>query len=216
MIIKTIQVGELRTNCYIVASDRAKKLSSRRRGKGAGTRKAVIIDPGDEAEKIIDIIDSEKLEPILIVNTHIHPDHVGANFRLAERYNIVAAAGRDGIDFVEGIKKYFEEFAGMRIESLGIKRSLKDGDTIKAGDITLKVIETPGHSKGSLCLYADGVLFSGDTLFAGTYGRTDIPGGSEDEMQRSIARLMELPDDTIVYPGHGRSTTISEERGLYE
>ena len=103
----------------------------------------------------------------------------------------------------------------MSIESLAIKKSLKDGDTIKAGDVALKVIETPGHSKGSLCLYADGVLFSGDTLFAGTYGRTDIPGGSDDDIQGSIARLMELPDDTIVYPGHGRATTISEERELY-
>jgi hydroxyacylglutathione hydrolase len=215
MIIKTIQVGELRTNCYIVAPDRAIQASSRRSGQAGKTRKAVIIDPGDEAEKIIDVIDSEKLKPILIVNTHIHPDHVGGNFRLAEKYGIVAAAGKDGIDFIEGLKKYFEEFSGMSIESLGIKRCLKDGETIKVGDISLKVIETPGHSKGSLCLYADGVLFSGDTLFAGTYGRTDIPGGSENEIQESIAKLMELPDDTMVYPGHGRMTTILEERELY-
>ena len=208
MIIKTIQVGELRTNCYIVASEK--------------TKEAVVIDPGDEAEKIIDFIDPETLKPILIVNTHIHPDHVGGNFRLAEKYGIVAAAGhayrqagRDGIDFVEGFREYFEEFSGMSIESLGIRKSLKDGDIIKVGDINLKVIETPGHSKGSLCLYADGVLFSGDTLFAGTYGRTDIPGGSETEILGSIARLMELPDDTKVYPGHGKTTNISEERKLY-
>jgi glyoxylase-like metal-dependent hydrolase (beta-lactamase superfamily II) len=201
MIIKTIQVGDLRTNCYIVASEK--------------TKEAVIIDAGDEPEKIMNAVDSEKLKPILIINTHIHPDHVGGNFILAEKYGIIAAAGRAGIDFIEGIKKYFEEFSGMSIESLGIERFLKDGETIEVGDISLKVMETPGHSKGSLCLYADGVLFSGDTLFAGTYGRTDIPGGSEDEIQESIAKLMELPDDTMVYPGHGRMTTISEERELY-
>ena len=174
-----------------------------------------MIDPGDEAEKIIDLLDSEKLKPILIVNTHIHPDHVGGNRMLTEKYDIEAAAGKDGFDYVEGLKEYFEEFSGMSLEELGIKRLMKDGDVIKVGKLKLKVLETPGHSKGGICLYADGVLFSGDTLFAGTYGRTDLIGGSENEMQRSIARLMELPDDTVVYPGHGRATTISEERGLY-
>jgi glyoxylase-like metal-dependent hydrolase (beta-lactamase superfamily II) len=204
MIIKTIQVGELR-----------KQHSSHRGGRAEKARKAVVIDPGDEAEKIIDLLDSEKLKPILIVNTHIHPDHVGGNRMLTEKYDIEAAAGKDGFDYVEGLKEYFEEFSGMSLEELGIKRLMKDGDVIKVGKLKLKVLETPGHSKGGICLYADGVLFSGDTLFAGTYGRTDLIGGSENEMQRSIARLMELPDDTVVYPGHGRATTISEERGLY-
>lgn len=201
MIIRTIQVGELRTNCYIVASEK--------------TREAVIIDPGDEAEKIIDVIEKEKFRPILIVNTHAHPDHVGANFDLAKKYGISAALGEDGYKLIEDFKNYFEEFSGLKIKDLSIEKLLKDSNVIEIGEIKLNVIKTPGHSKGSICLYGEGVLFSGDTLFAGTYGRTDIPGGSEEEILGSIARLMELPDDTIVYPGHGGSTTISEERKLY-
>jgi hydroxyacylglutathione hydrolase len=201
MIIKTIQVGELRTNCYIVASDK--------------TREAVIIDPGDEAEKIIDVIEKEKFRPILIVNTHAHPDHVGANHELAKRYGIVAALGEDGYKMIDDFRNYFEEFSGLKIKDLSIEKLLKDSDVIEIGEIKLNVIKTSGHSKGSICLYGEGVLFSGDTLFAGTYGRTDIPGGSEDEILESINKLMELPDDTIVYPGHGKPTTISGERELY-
>jgi len=201
MIIKTVQVGELRTNCYIVASSK--------------TKEAIIIDPGDEAEKIIEAIEAEKLKPILIVNTHAHPDHVGANFKLAEKYDIVAALGEDGYKMIEDLKGYFEEFSGLKIEDLSIERLLQDNNMIDIGELKLKVIKTPGHSKGSICLYGNGVLFSGDTLFAGTYGRTDIPGGSEEEMQASIKKLMELPDGTVVYPGHGSRTTIAEERNLY-
>jgi glyoxylase-like metal-dependent hydrolase (beta-lactamase superfamily II) len=201
MIIKTVQVGELRTNCYIVASSK--------------TREAVIIDPGDEAEKIIEAIETEKLKPILIVNTHAHPDHVGANFKLAEKYDIVAALGEDGYKMIEDFKGYFEEFSGLKIEDLSIERLLNDNNMIDIGELKLQVINTPGHSKGGICLYGNGVLFSGDTLFAGTYGRTDIPGGSENEMQASIKKLMELPDGTVVYPGHGSRTTIAEERKLY-
>jgi glyoxylase-like metal-dependent hydrolase (beta-lactamase superfamily II) len=201
MIIKTVTVGELRTNCYIVASSK--------------TREAVIIDPGDEAEKIIEAIETEKLKPILIVNTHAHPDHVGANFKLAEKYDIVAAIGEDGFRMIEDFKGYFEEFSGLKIEDLSMERLLKDNNMIDIGELKLKVINTPGHSKGSICLYGNKVLFSGDTLFAGTYGRTDIPGGSEEEMQASINKLMGLPDETVVYPGHGSRTTIGEERKAY-
>jgi glyoxylase-like metal-dependent hydrolase (beta-lactamase superfamily II) len=150
-----------------------------------------------------------------MVNTHAHPDHVGANFELAKKYGIVAALGEDGYKLIGDFKDYFEEFSGLKIKDLSIERLLRDADVIEIGEIRLDVIKTPGHSKGSICLYSEGVLFSGDTLFAGTYGRTDIPGGSEEEILVSIARLMELPDNTIVYPGHGEPTTISEERKLY-
>lgn len=201
MIIKTIKVGELRTNCYIVASSR--------------TKEAIVIDPGDEAEKIIEAIGSEKLKPILIVNTHVHPDHVGANSKLAGKYGIVAALGEDGYKMIEDNKGYFEGFSGLKIEDLSIKKLLKDGGEINIGELKFKVIKTPGHSRGSICLYGNGILFSGDTLFAGDYGRTDLPGGSEEEMQNSIAKLMQLPDDTKVYPGHGQTTTISEEKKIY-
>lgn len=206
MIIKTIQVGELRTNCYIAASEK--------------TKEALIIDPGDEADKIIEVIDSMSLKPKLIVNTHAHPDHVGGNAALAERYGIVAALGEDGYKMIGEFKGYFESFSGIKTEDLAIKKLLNDSDVIDVGGIKFNVIKTPGHSRGSVCLFVrpkegSPVLFSGDTLFAGTYGRTDIPGGSEDEMTGSINRLMKLPDDTVVYPGHGFPTNIGEERKLY-
>jgi glyoxylase-like metal-dependent hydrolase (beta-lactamase superfamily II) len=201
MIIKTIKVGELKTNCYIVASK--------------DTRDAVIIDPGGEPEKIIEAIETDKLKPILIINTHVHPDHVSANSALAEKYGIVAALGEHGLILMKLYKDYFEEFSGLKLEDLRIEKLLYDGEIIHVGDIELKVIATPGHSKGSICLYAGRSLFSGDTLFAGTYGRTDTPGGSEREILASIAKLMSLPDDTNVYPGHGAPTTIGDERYLY-
>lgn len=201
MIIKTIKVGQLKTNCYIVASK--------------DTREAVIIDPGDEPEKIIEAIESEKLKPIMIINTHAHPDHVGANAMIADRYCIDAAAGEDGLVLMKDFKDYFEEFTGLKVEDLRLKKFLADSETVKVGDIKIEVIKTPGHSKGGICLLANGNLFSGDTLFAGTYGRTDVPGGSEKEILASIAKLMKLPDDTNVYPGHGAPTTIGDERYLY-
>jgi len=201
MIIKTIKVGYLETNCYLVASDK--------------TKEAIVIDPGDDAEKIIDAIEADKLKPILIINTHAHPDHVGANLEISKRYNIAAAVGEKDYQLIKGWGNYFEEFSGMKIENLHLQKKLKDGDMIKVGELEFRVIETPGHSKGSICLLGEGVLFSGDTLFAGDTGRTDIPGGSNEEMASSIEKLMDLPPETKVYPGHGSPTTIMQEKSLY-
>lgn len=201
MKITTVIVGPIRTNCYLVTSD-----------KGSD---AVIIDPGDEAEKIIAEIEREDLKPAIIVNTHAHPDHVGANRELSEKYGIEAAVSARDHEMIKGWGAYFEEFSQMRIDDLAMKRFLIDGDIIKAGQLELKVIETPGHSEGGICLYGEGVLFSGDTLFHGDTGRTDIPGGSDSKMEISIAKLMDLPLNTMVYPGHGRPTTIKKERLLY-
>jgi glyoxylase-like metal-dependent hydrolase (beta-lactamase superfamily II) len=169
MIIKTVIVGELETNCYIVASER--------------TKEAMIIDPGDEADKIINAIEEDGLKPKLIINTHCHFDHVGANERLAKHFNI-------------------EMFDGNK-------------EILRTGELEFRVIRTPGHAQESICLLGERALFSGDTLFAGDYGRTDLPGGSEKEMESSLKSLMGLPEDTRVYPGHGRSTTIGEEKKLY-
>lgn len=201
MIIKTIVVGELETNCYIVASN--------------STREAMIIDPGDDAEKIIKAVDDDMLKPVLIVNTHAHPDHVRANNELVKKYKIEAAAGRKDYELIKRWGTYFEFFAALNIQNLGIKRLLDGGDIIKIGELEFKVLATPGHSEGSICLYGEGALFSGDTLFLGDCGRTDIPGGSEDDIKRSISSLLELPGDTKVYPGHGGPTTIKKERTLY-
>jgi len=208
MMIKTIKVGELRTNCYIVASDK--------------TREAIIIDPGDEGEKIIREIEKYGLRPLLIVNTHIHPDHVCANETLIEKFGIHAAAGQSEQELTEKWGSHFKYFSMLDIRTLGIKRLLSDGDTVSAGDLEFRVIKTPGHAESSICLYSgpsneqgSGILFSGDTLFAGDHGRTDLPGASQEDMEISLSRLMELPENTKVYPGHGNTTTIKQEKGIY-
>jgi hydroxyacylglutathione hydrolase len=201
MRIFRVKVGRLATNCYIVAAD--------------SSNEALIIDPGDEAEEIVKVIEREQLAPVLIVNTHLHPDHMEANQELAKKYNICAAIGEPEHKGFAVFQKYFAEYANHTLEDFALKIYLNEGDTVSAGDLKLKVLMTPGHSKGGICLYGDGILFSGDTLFASNYGRVDIPGGSEEEMQASLSRLMELPKETVVYPGHWKTTTIEQERHRY-
>lgn len=201
MILKTVVVGELDTNCYIVASD--------------STKEAMVIDPGDEAEKIIKAIEEDGLRPVLIINTHMHPDHFGANEKLIKHYSISAAAGQSEQELIDKWGLYFKYFSRTDIRTLGIKKVLNDDDMINIGDLSFKVIRTPGHAESSICLLGEGSLFSGDTLFAGDSGRTDIPGADASDMETSLEKLMQLPDDIKVYPGHGRSTTIKKEKLLY-
>lgn len=171
MRIHTIIVGPIETNCYIVEDEASKK--------------AMIIDPGEEAEKILEHLKNLQLKIEAIVITHGHFDHIGA------------------LDAVQ---------AGTGAVVL----EPDDGQRVFAGSISFTVIHTPGHSPESLCLYSEKekVLFSGDTLFAGTWGRTDLPFSSEEDMILSLRKLLALPPDTKVYPGHGRSTTIGKEQGL--
>jgi glyoxylase-like metal-dependent hydrolase (beta-lactamase superfamily II) len=178
MQIKTVKVGHLETNCYIVADENSKE--------------AIIIDPGDEADKILKELDDLSLRHIII--THEHPDHTMAKDALKKK-----TGAKIMMHFAD--KRFF-------IPDIGIK----GGDEINIGEISFKVLHTPGHSKGCICLYAPGYLFSGDTLFADCHGRTDLPGGSEREMGLSLKRLSKLPGETKVYPGHGKATTIGREK----
>jgi len=178
MQIKTIKVGSLQTNCYVIVDEKSKE--------------AVIIDPGDEAEKILPEIDG--LNICYIVITHGHYDHIQA---------------------VGVVKKQTKAKILMNAKAAyGLKpdQTIKDNDEISFGSIVLKVIETPGHCPGAICLYTDKQLFSGDTLFHSTYGRVDLPGSSPQAMAASLRRLATLPDETKVFPGHGWSTTIGEEK----
>jgi len=166
MQIKTIIVGPIQTNCYIIIDEKSKE--------------ALVIDPGDEADEILLEIKGLKVKAIVI--THGHWDHVGA---------------------LEQVQKA----TGAEILS-----HLKERTKITFGDILFKVISTPGHTEDGICLYTSGHLFSGDTLFKKWHGRTDLPGSSAQKMKQSLERLAELPDDTMVYPGHGESTTIGQEK----
>jgi len=201
MIIKMLVVGPFAANCYIVGS--------------SATKHGMIIDPGAEAETILRTVQQTGLSISLIVITHAHMDHVGALREVQERTDAHFA--------VHEAEKGFVFSAPMRmLTSVGITpfksppkpdRLLKDGDHIDIGDLHFEVLYTPGHSSGGICLSGHGMVFSGDTLFNLGIGRTDFPGMSHDRLIKSIhEKLMILPDETIVYPGHGPSTTIGDER----
>lgn len=199
MKIYKIEVGELNTNCYVVASE---------------DNNAFIIDPGDDIDIIEGILDKNKLKPRFIVNTHGHIDHIRANADL----NLPVYIHQNDAFMIEDPKKnlmstFFGTFKGVKPSRL-----LKDGDVIELDEISFRVIHTPGHTQGCICLMGDsatflgnGVLFSGDTLFKNGIGRTDFPGASFKDMQESLKKLSTLDKALVVYPGHGSQTTIGAE-----
>ena len=202
MILETFPVGPLQCNCVVLGDEQA--------------RQAVVIDPGDEAEAIEEVLDQHKLSVTEIVHTHAHVDHILAADRLRrDRGGRVGLHSGDRFLW-EGVAMQ-ATFIGMRAEPLGqVDRWLKGGDKVSFGAHHLDVIETPGHTPGSLCYLLDGeppVLFSGDTLFLQSVGRTDLWGGSLEKLMSSIRdRLFTLDAETMVHPGHGPMTTIRDEK----
>jgi glyoxylase-like metal-dependent hydrolase (beta-lactamase superfamily II) len=199
MRYETIVVGALETNCYLVYCET--------------TRECAVIDPGAEHELIFLAIAENELKPVLLINTHGHVDHTGANRDVKEHFGTpIAIHAADGAMLGKIQQLELSLFLGAK-DSPTADRTLKDGDVIRIGDGRLRVLHTPGHSPGSISLLGDGFVLSGDTLFMEGVGRTDLPGGSRPELVRSIReKLMTLPDETIVLPGHGPHTTIGHER----
>ncbi len=199
MIIETLEVGPLATNCYIVGSESG--------------RKGMIIDPGGEAERILEKISDLKLDIKLIILTHAHMDHVGALGEISEAIGVdIAAHAANNGTLGDGS---LSAFLGISPPILPVPdRLLRDDDSIDVGDgLCFIVRHTPGHSPDSICLLGEGVVFSGDTLFNYGIGRADLPGGNPSQLMNSIrTKLMILNDETIVYPGHGPKTTIGAER----
>jgi glyoxylase-like metal-dependent hydrolase (beta-lactamase superfamily II) len=198
VILKKLVVGPLASNCYIVGSE--------------STKEGMIIDPADEAEKILQSVEELGLEIRLVVLTHGHPDHVGA---LKEAKEATGAEVVIHTDDAESLQQQpLSLFFGFDYQVLSPPdRLLKGGDSIDIGDLHFLVIHTPGHTPGGICLLGHGVLFSGDTLFNYGIGRYDLPGGNYNQLMDSLqTKLMVLPDETIVYPGHGPDTTIGTER----
>jgi hydroxyacylglutathione hydrolase len=178
MIIKQIAVGYMDNFSYVVGCD--------------ATRKALVVDPGADVDRIVSAAAAEGLTLELIVNTHTHGDHTAGNARLKE---------------MTGAKIVLHEKDAPGYPQADVR--LTDQKTLKLGDITFDIIHTPGHTPGGICLYAQGHLFTGDTLFVGDSGRTDLPGGDRPTLGASIRRLMALPEDTVVWPGHDYGPTPS-------
>jgi len=173
------------------------------------------MDPGAEPEKIIRAISEKNLKPVVLINTHGHVDHVGANKDVKDRYDIPLLIHSADVPMLKSILQSGLGFFLGAKASPPPDRLLEEGDEVKIGTSSLKTIHTPGHSPGCLCFVRDELLFSGDTLFCGGVGRTDLPGGSWEKMMDSIRnKILILSDETIVFPGHGPHTTVGQERNM--
>jgi len=198
VILERLVVGSLASNCYIVGSE--------------VTGEGMIIDPGDEAEQILEKIKDLQLDIKFIVLTHGHIDHIGAVREVSEATGAEVCVHTDDAQSLKGWR--MGGILGSSYPALPPPdRLLKDGDSIDISDLHFLVLHTPGHTPGGICLLGQGVVFTGDTLFNYGIGRTDLPGGSHSQLLNSLhTKLMVLPNDTIVYPGHGPETTIGAER----
>jgi glyoxylase-like metal-dependent hydrolase (beta-lactamase superfamily II) len=201
MIHEILPVGLLQCNCSVIGDE--------------STHEAMVIDPGDEIEDVLGIVRKHNLQVKQIVITHAHIDHVGGAMKLRAATGAPILLNQNDYDL---LKMLDAQAAWIGVASPGqveIDRSITTGETVTAGSLTAQILHTPGHTEGSICLYfpAEKKLIAGDTLFAGSIGRTDLPGGSHKKILSSIHEtLLALPDATVVVPGHGELTTIGEER----
>ena len=193
MLIKTIPVGMLETNCYIVTDEE--------------TKKCAIIDPGADSNMILDYIESNNLIPAAVFMTHGHYDHHLALDAVIEDTGVPAYIHVSEVN--RGGQK-----GRHKLDDNGKLSFYAEGDVVDIGNLAFKILETPGHSTGSVTLMCDDAIFTGDTLFREDCGRTDLEGGSDDIMMKSLKRLSELDGDYEVYPGHAESSTLGYERNF--
>ncbi len=198
MKIKSFIVGPIEVNCYIVSDD-----------AGIG----VVIDPGGDGPVILDYVKKAGITVKAVLNTHGHGDHIGANDAIREATGAPLYIHQADAVMLTDPRANLSAFMGYSALSKPAEHFLEEGETLRFGDLSFQVLHTPGHSAGGVCFVGDGVCFSGDTLFAGSIGRTDFPGGSEQQLIGNIKeKLLPLPEDTVVYSGHGPATTIGREK----
>lgn len=199
MKVEQLVVGQLKTNCYLVWDE--------------DSSEGIIIDPGDDADYIIRKISDYKIIPKLIIATHGHFDHILGILELKLAFSIPFWVNRLDLFLLKRSSQTAQYFLGVSVDLPAIPDNfLKEGDIIRFGKEKLVVWETSGHTPGSICLLGKGVIFSGDTVFAEGFGRTDFSYSSKRNLEKSLQRILQLPMDTVVYPGHGETTTVGEIR----
>lgn len=204
MILLGMEVGQLGTNCYIIGCEE--------------TREAAVIDPGGDAFKILKVLEKNNLTLKYIINTHGHVDHIAGNKQLKNETQAELIIHEDDAEMLTSSGKNLSIFSGMMLTGPAADKTVKEGDTITVGEtVVFEVIHTPGHTPGGMTLKLKvddrNLLFVGDTLFYGSIGRTDFPGGSYTQLINVIKeKILVYPDETEVYPGHGPATTVGFER----
>ena len=201
MIHEILRVGPLQCNCSVIGDE--------------ASREAMVIDPGDDVEEVLALVRKHNLQVKQIVITHAHIDHVGGAMKLRAATGAPILLNQNDFALLQMLDVQASWLGMATPGKVEIDHSVGQSDTVKAGNLIADVLHTPGHSEGSICLYfpTEKKLIAGDTLFAGSIGRTDLPGGSFEKIIRSLHdKLLVLPDETVVIPGHGPLTTIGEER----
>lgn len=201
MIHEILPVGPLQCNCSVIADE--------------NTREAMVIDPGDDIDDIVSILSKHSLSVKQIVITHAHIDHVGGAMKLKKATGAPILLNQNDSALLKMLDVQAAWLGMATPGPVQIDQSLSDGDKLRTGSLSADVLHTPGHTEGSICLYfaPEKKLIAGDTLFAGSIGRTDLPGGSYKKIIESLhERVLALPDETVVVPGHGELTSIGQER----
>lgn len=199
MILESVVVGPLMVNCYVLGCENSKE--------------GVVVDPGDDTDRILDVVTRHGLKVVAVINTHGHFDHTGGNQRIVTETGAGLLIHELDAPMLARAVDTAAMFGLTAENSPPPSRFLTEGEFVAFGEYRLRVLHTPGHTLGGCSLHLEGMVFTGDTLFADSVGRTDFPGGSSVALGKSIReKLLILPDDTVVYPGHGPSTTIGRER----
>jgi hydroxyacylglutathione hydrolase len=201
MILETLPVGPLQCNCSVIGDE--------------ASREAMVIDPGDDIERVLSLIQKHNLQVKQIVITHAHIDHVGGAMKLRAATGAPILLNQNDYALLKMLDVQAAWIGMPTPGKVDIDQSLGQSDKVKVGSLSAEVLHTPGHTEGSICLYfpIENKLIAGDTLFAGSIGRTDLPGGSYEKILHSLHEsVLALPDKTVVVPGHGPLTTIGEER----
>ena len=199
MILESLMTGPLQVNCYLIGCEE--------------TRQAAVVDPGGNVGEILELLNEHRLTLQLVINTHGHFDHIGGNRQLLEATDAELALHEADAPLLSRAGEHAAAFGLNAEPSPAPQRLLQGGERLQLGNLVIEVIHTPGHSPGGICLRVEDHLIVGDTLFAGSIGRTDLPGGDHQQLIDSIRQqLFGLPDQLVVHPGHGPATSLGREK----